>query len=94
MKREAWEAMNNSVSSKYKLKVNHQIVTDSLVEDLHEAGFVIVPHEITNEMLVDAGITGDIGDDIDENIDMDQVMRDWYSAAIFGCISNRQRSEQ
>ena len=52
MKREAWEAMNNSVSSKYKLKVNHQIVTDSLVEDLHEAGFVIVPHNTKSELEV------------------------------------------
>jgi hypothetical protein len=89
MKREAWEAMNNSVSSKYKLKVNHQIVTDSLIEDLHEAGFVIVPHEITDEMLEDGG---SLGDEYDTN--PDQALRDWYSAALVGVIQNRQRSEQ
>jgi len=50
MKREAWESMNNSLISKYKNNVNHQIISDGVVESLHEAGFVIVSRKATPAM--------------------------------------------
>ena len=88
MKREAWEAMNNSLINKYKNKVNHQIISDSLVEDLHEAGFVIVPHEPTPKMYESVGV------DIEGNTQvLHEVYKD-YTEMVAHCIKNRQRSEQ
>jgi len=53
MKREAWEAMNNSLRNKYRPKVHHQVISDDIVEALHDAGFVIVPHNTMNAFYVE-----------------------------------------
>lgn len=46
MKREAWEAMNNVVS-RSRPNLNAQAISDQIVEALHDAGFIIVPHSYT-----------------------------------------------
>lgn len=83
MRYEAWGAMNNIIA-RHRPETHHQIVSDEIVESLHEAGYIIVPHKITNKMLVDGGTM--------EGSD-DNSHRDWYGTVISGCIENRQQSE-
>ena len=87
MKREAWAAIN-SVTIKDP-NINHQVLSNEIVDALHEAGFVIVPHETTDEM-VTAGVRTTYWNDISDPY---LCVMNVYQAMLSNHIDNRQQSE-
>ncbi len=88
MNRKAWAAMNDALVD--LSSSSHQVISNAIVEGLHAAGFVIVPHEITDKMLEDAGsIRDEYGGDLS-----DQDYRDWWSAVLHGPIAERQEAKE
>ncbi len=89
MDRAAWAAMNDAIAN--NPNTNLQVVSNEIVESLHGAGYLIVPHTITDQMLNDAGSIDAVFYDLHT---IDREHRDWWASALKEPIANRQASDQ